>query len=61
MRKIRTCLKKIFDFDTTSTKQVEKKTITNAKLMQFGLQEIPAKNKWLNPEDSFGKLKRGTE
>jgi hypothetical protein len=54
-------LTKIFGFKTVSTKQVKKEPLKNIDSIQFGSDNKPTKNKWLNPEDSFGKLKRGTE
>ena len=54
-------LKKIFGITTVSTKKVKKESIKNKDSIQFGPEKTPTKNKWLNPEDSFGKLKRGTE
>ena len=54
-------IKKLFGLKTVSTKQVKKEPIKNIDSIQFGLEKKPTKNKWLNPEDSFGKLKRGTE
>ena len=47
-------LKKIFCFNKISPKMNNEPTQNNT-------QNKPTKNKWLNPEDSFGKLKRGTE
>jgi hypothetical protein len=63
-------LKKLFRFNTISSKNVkENQPIKNIKKtpkvkgkpIQNRSQEIPTKNKWLNQEDSFGKLERGTE
>ena len=54
-------LKKLFGIKTVSTKQVKKEEIKNEVSIQFGPEKTPTKNKWLNPEDSFGKLKRGTQ
>lgn len=46
--------KKLFDFSKVSPK-------VNHQPIQNDTQEKPSKNKWLNPKDNFGKLKRGTE
>ena len=46
--------KKLFDFSKVSPK-------VNHQPTQNDTQEKPSKNKWLNPKDNFGKLKRGTE
>jgi len=54
-------LKKIFGIKTVSTKKVKKESIKNKDSIQFGPEKTPAKNKWLNPKDNFGILKRGTE
>ena len=54
-------LKKIFGIKTVSTKKVKKESIKNKDSIQFGSDKKLTKNKWLNPEDSFGKLKRGTQ
>ena len=43
-------LKKLFGFNKISLK------VNNEPI-----QKKTTKNKWVNPEDSFGKLKRGTE
>ena len=59
--KIKKWLKKLFGVKTVSTKQVKKEEIKNEDSIQFGPEKKPTKNKWLNPEDSFGKLKRGTQ
>ena len=53
--------KKLFGFRTVSTKKVKKEPIKNEDSIQFYLEKIHAKNKWLNPKDNFGKLKRGTD
>jgi len=53
-------LKKLFDFKTVSTKQVKKEPLKNEVSIQFGPEKTPTKNKWLHPQDNFGKLKRGT-
>jgi hypothetical protein len=53
--------KKLFGIKTVSTKQVKKEEIKNEVSIQFGPEKTPTKNKWLNPKDNFGKLKRGTE
>ena len=47
-------LKKLFCFNKISPKMNNEPTQNNT-------QDKPTKNKWLNPEDSFGKLKRGTQ
>ena len=52
--------KKLFGLKTVSTKQVKKEPIKNIDSIQFGLEKKPTKNKWLHPQDNFGKLKRGT-
>jgi hypothetical protein len=54
-------LKKLFGFKTVSTKQVKKEPLKNKDAIQFGSDKKPTKNKWLNPKDNFGKLKRGTD
>ena len=54
-------LKKLFDFKTVSTKQVKKQLLKNEDSIQIGSDKKLTKNKWLNPKDNFGKLKRGTE
>ena len=46
--------KNLFGFNKISPK-------VNNETTQNKTQNKPTKNKWLNPEDSFGKLKRGTE
>ena len=47
-------LKKLFGFNKISP-------IVDNEIIQNNTQKKPTKNKWLNPEDSFGKLKRGTK
>ena len=47
-------LKKLFDFSKISPK-------FNDQPIQNDTQEKPTKNKWLNPKENFGKLKRGTD
>jgi hypothetical protein len=42
-------------------KDIKKTPKVNGKPIQNRSQKIPTKNKWLNQEDSFGKLERGTE
>ena len=32
----------------------------NGNPIQYHSQDLPTKNKWLHPEDSFGKLEEGT-
>ena len=54
-------LKKLLGFKTVSTKQVKKEPSKNEDSIQIGSDKKPTKNKWLHPEDNFGKLKRGTE
>ena len=46
--------KKLFDFSKVSPK-------VNDQPIQNDTQEKPSENKWLNPKDNFGKLKRGTD
>ena len=54
-------IKKLFGVKTVSTKKVKKEEIKIEDSIPFGPEKTPTKNKWLNPEDSFGKLKRGTQ
>jgi len=53
--------KKLFGFKTVSTKKVKKEPLKNEDAIQFGSDKKLTKNKWLNPKDNFGKLKRGTD
>ena len=53
--------KKLFGFKTVSTKKVKKEPLKNEDAIQIGSDKKLTKNKWLNPKDNFGKLKRGTE
>jgi len=39
-------------------KDIKKTPKVNGKPIQNRSQKIPTKNKWLNQEESFGKLKR---
>ena len=54
-------LKNYFVLKRFQQKQVKKEPLKNEDSIQIGSDKKLTKNKWLNPKDNFGKLKRGTE